>query len=74
MTDDPVVAPGPLPFTPSTAPTCEATGKVAFASPEDAARACREIRRRTDDRLHPYRCPACRRWHVGHSETDKKTT
>jgi hypothetical protein len=68
------VLPEPARYTPPELPTCEATGKVAFRSPEEAQKACREIRRRHDDRVHPYRCDQCRRWHVGHSETDKKTT
>jgi hypothetical protein len=55
-------------------PVCTATGKKAYGSPELAARAARRVRRYTDDRLHPYRCPECRCWHLGHSDSHKKIT
>jgi hypothetical protein len=71
--NDERVMPEPLAYTRPELPTCETTGKVMFVSPEAAERAAKEMRRRTDDRTHPYRCDHCRRWHLGHTETDKKT-
>lgn len=55
-------------------PLCEATGKKTFKSPEAASRAARQIRRRHDDRVHPYRCAKCRGWHLGHADSDKKAS
>lgn len=75
MSDEPGerVMPVPTPYMPPELPTCPATGKVIFVSPEEARIAARQIRRRKGDRVHPYRCDACRRWHVGHADGDKKS-
>ena len=47
---------------------CEATGKLAFATPQAAERRRKELKRSRDDRLSTYRCARCGRWHLGHSD------
>jgi len=50
------------------------TGKIGYASPQEAARVVRSLSRRKGARgqrlpsgkLVHYRCHMCGRWHVGH--------
>jgi len=41
-------------------------GKRKFKTEDGAHRAAKSIVRNGGDRMHPYRCWACRRWHIGH--------
>jgi len=53
---------------------CPVTGKKSFESPRVADRRRRFLRRvhGSDKRgLEAYRCPYCRRWHLGHSMLDR---
>lgn len=48
---------------------CAETSKTIFKTPSAARSMCRTIRRRSGERLHPYRCEHCRKWHVGHGRS-----
>lgn len=40
--------------------------KAAHATQDDALIAARKAGRRTGDRIMPYHCPFCHRYHIGH--------
>lgn len=40
-------------------------GKKKYGSWTDAAKDARSVNRHRDGRVHPYRCPECRSFHVG---------
>ena len=48
------------------------TGKQAYASPAEAARVAKQVKRRAKPggwhagKLAHYRCPLCGEWHIGH--------
>jgi hypothetical protein len=42
--------------------TCTRKDGYTFAQ---AKRIARKMRRRTDEAVLPYRCPVCKKWHVG---------
>lgn len=44
----------------------ECRGKRAYAVLDEAMDAVREHRARGIGDVHAYRCPLCRRWHLGH--------
>jgi hypothetical protein len=44
-------------------------GKVGFYTSPEAEAAAKKMRRRTERIILAYRCPACRRWHVGETMT-----
>lgn len=46
---------------------CSLTGKLRFAF-QAAKNVARQMRRQKGTNHRPYRCPACRDWHVGSSE------
>jgi hypothetical protein len=46
--------------------TCPATGKQQYASPSEAEKRRKEIKRLRDERLSAYRCQQCSKWHLGH--------
>lgn len=41
-------------------------GKAVYLTWTAAERKARRMRHRTRERLEPYRCRFCGRWHVGH--------
>jgi hypothetical protein len=46
--------------------------KVRYKRLADALKARQEIYRRHNDRMNAYKCPFCRRWHLGHSAPWRK--
>lgn len=48
---------------------CHRTGKKQYPSPAAADRRRKVLKRRRNDRQSVYRCPHCRHWHLGHSNT-----
>ena len=45
--------------------------KVKYRNYRRARDACTAIRRSpTNEHLHPYRCPVCQSWHIGHGVAD----
>lgn len=46
----------------------ECQGKRAYASPKEADKDIKNIRRRhhLEEPLHPYKCSHCRKFHIGH--------
>lgn len=54
------------------------TGKLAYASPGDAARVARKMAERAKPgvlragKMTHYRCPMCNAWHVGHNTLLRK--
>lgn len=48
-------------------PTCVTTGKIQYASSYNAKCAARSMREKTGDKLTPYVCKHCQRWHIGHT-------
>ena len=48
---------------------CDVSGKVKYPGRGSARRAVlilNRVRKGGSERLHPYRCPDCHAWHVGH--------
>jgi hypothetical protein len=42
--------------------------KQRYADEREAREAAHLVHLHTGERLSPYRCPFCRRWHIGHGE------
>lgn len=61
----------------SSGATCR-TGKLAYASPGEAARVARKLAERAKPcvlragKMTHYRCPMCSAWHVGHNIQQEK--
>jgi hypothetical protein len=53
--------------------TCPTTGKVAYDSPQQAARAKKKLARRRNaepiNNLNHYKCYGCDGWHLGRPRT-----
>ena len=45
---------------------CHVTGKLKYDSPRAAEKRRKTIKVTRDERLSAFRCPHCRKWHLGH--------
>jgi hypothetical protein len=51
---------------------CKVTGKIRFATEEDARVAAKRIRKKFGSKLHQYQCQYCGTFHNGHNRPTHK--